>query len=116
MSRSYSIRLNYYVNHAPTAIVEGPDLFVLAGGRPLPHVYEQEPPRLCLYLPGTGEWQPWMRIDQTMVPWTALWLFYFEEWLVSDDWKGGGAHPSGKQLDECGEPVRMYPKMSSSNA
>ena len=27
---------------------------------------------------------------QTIVPWTALWLFYFEEWLTSDDWKGGG--------------------------
>jgi hypothetical protein len=22
-----------------------------------------------------------------------LWLFYFEEWLWSDDWKGGGMHP-----------------------
>jgi hypothetical protein len=28
------------------------------------------------------------------VPWTALWLFYFEEWLTSDDWKGGGIHPA----------------------
>jgi hypothetical protein len=29
------------------------------------------------------------------VPWTALWLFYFEEWLVSNEWKGGGEHPGG---------------------
>ena len=36
-----------------------------------------------------------MRIDQTIVPWTALWLFYFEEWLFSDEWKGGGEHPGG---------------------
>jgi hypothetical protein len=34
-----------------------------------------------------------MRLDLTVVPWTALWLFYFEEWLASDDWKGGGMHP-----------------------
>jgi hypothetical protein len=34
-----------------------------------------------------------MRIDQTIVPWAALWLFYFEEWLSSDQWKGGGEHP-----------------------
>jgi hypothetical protein len=33
------------------------------------------------------------RIDQTIVPWAALWLFYFEEWLSSDQWKGGGEHP-----------------------
>ena len=42
-----------------------------------------------------------MRIDQTIVPWTALWLFYFKEWLASDDWKGGGIHPEGD--DDNGE-------------
>ena len=66
---------------------------MLAGGRRIPHLYQQKPPRLCLYLPRTYEWQSWMRLDQTIVPWTALWLFYFEEWLASDDWKGGGMHP-----------------------
>ena len=30
------------------------------------------PPRLCLYLPRIFEWQSWMRLDQTIVPWTAL--------------------------------------------
>lgn len=34
-----------------------------------------------------------MRLDQTIVPWTALWLYYFEQWLVSGDWHGGGQHP-----------------------
>jgi len=34
-----------------------------------------------------------MRLDQTIVPWTSLWLFHLEEWLSSDDWKGGGEHP-----------------------
>ena len=94
LSRLYSIRLKYRARQSPQVIVEEPALGDLAGGRRLPHVYEQEPPRLCLYLPRTGEWQPWMRIDQTIVPWSALWLFYFEEWLVSDQWKGGGDHPS----------------------
>ncbi|MEZ5659385.1 MAG: hypothetical protein R3E83_12920 [Burkholderiaceae bacterium] len=32
-------------------------------------------------------------IADTIVPWTYEWLFYFEEWLVSDEWKGGGRHP-----------------------
>jgi hypothetical protein len=45
-------------------------------------------------LPRADEWRNWMRIDQTIVPWTALWLFYFEDWLVSDLWKGGGEHPA----------------------
>jgi hypothetical protein len=44
-----------------------------------------------------------MRLDQTVVPWATLWLFYFEEWLRSDDWKGGGMHPEVDDDDERGE-------------
>ncbi len=36
-----------------------------------------------------------MRISETIVPWVNLWLFFFEEWLISNDWKGGGVHPPG---------------------
>ena len=38
-----------------------------------------------------------MRLDQTIVPWAILWLFYFEEWLSSNEWKGGGMHPEEKK-------------------
>jgi hypothetical protein len=46
-----------------------------------------------LYKPGKGEWSPEMMLDKTVLPWVELWLFYFEEWLVSGEWKGGGEHP-----------------------
>ena len=92
LSREYDIRIEFKQDRAEI-FVDNPDLHVLAGGRRIPHLYQQLPPRLCLYLPKTTEWRPWMRLDQTVVPWTALWLFYFEEWLASDDWKGGGMHP-----------------------
>jgi hypothetical protein len=39
-----------------------------------------------------------MRIDDTIVPWVYLWLAYFEEWLWSDDWKGGGEHPATEDM------------------
>lgn len=79
-------------------IVESPDLHELSGGRRLPHVYAQVPPRLCLYLPLTGQWRPELRLDQTMLPWAVIWLYYFEDWLESDEWKGGGEHPTEEQL------------------
>lgn len=85
--------------------ISDPDLSQLAQGRELPHVYKN-PTRLCLYLPGSGEWLPSMRVDQTFVPWTATWLFYFEEWLHSDDWKGGGEHPSADDADRYTRRVR----------
>lgn len=97
LGRDYDIRLEFEQGGRPRTVVEAPDLHALASGRRIPHLYRQRPPRLCLYLPMTYEWQSWMRLDQTIVPWTALWLFYFEEWLESDDWKGGGVHPDGSE-------------------
>jgi hypothetical protein len=65
----------------------------MAEGRPCPTTYEQNLVPRCLYLPGIGEWSLASRISETIVPWTYLWLWYFEEWLASDVWKGGGQHP-----------------------
>lgn len=92
LSRVYRVRIDMAQERSPRTSVETPDLALLADGRDLPHVY-RNPTRLCLYLPSTSEWQPWMRIDQTIVPWSVLWLWYFEDWLASDEWKGGGVHP-----------------------
>lgn len=92
IGREYDIRIEFQQGHPPDVFVDSPDLHDMSAGRRLPHVYSQSPVQLCLYFPRYEEWQPWMRLDQTIVPWVTLWLFYFEEWLVSDDWKGGGKH------------------------
>jgi hypothetical protein len=94
MSRVYSLRIEFVAETRPAAYVEQPNLVALAGGRKLPHVYCQSPTELCLYRPGKREWTNQMLIDRTIVPWSILWLFFFEEWLASDDWKGGGEHVS----------------------
>ena len=95
LSREYAVQIFYERDDGPKVLVRDPELSVLAGGRDLPHVYKH-PTRLCLYLPGSGEWIDTMRVDQTFVPWTVTWLFYFEEWLESNDWKGGGEHPGDR--------------------
>ena len=79
----------------PEMFVVSPNLYELAEGRPLPHIYSSDSAgvKLCLWFPGSGEWRPQMLVSQTYIPWTARWLFYFEEWLSSDEWKGGGVHP-----------------------
>ncbi len=91
-SRKYLLRINFKRGDIPQIFVDDPDLKLLADGRTLPHVYNQRPLELCLYLPGTGEWTPKSFIDETIMPWADLWLYYYEEWLFSDDWKGGGMH------------------------
>ena len=93
LSREYAARIDYHQGQVPRVFVEDPDLTLLAGDRRLPHVYSQKPTCLCLYLPRAFEWRDWMRLDETIVPWITIWLFYFEEWLISNEWKGGGEHP-----------------------
>lgn len=106
LSRLYHARIEYRQGKAPAVYIDQPDLTILAEGRKLPHVYEQLPTRLCLYLPNSGEWGNWMRLDQTIVPWTALWLFYFEAWLLSDEWSGGGLHPRVRDRSDSHKPKR----------
>ena len=103
IGRDYDIRIEFKQDSSPEIFVDAPDLHALAGGQRIPHLYRQKPPMLCLYLPNRCEWQPWMRLDQTLVPWATLWLFYFEEWLASGDWKGGGIHPDGDVNRDCGD-------------
>src|ERR1700722_737352 len=67
LSREYDVHLAYRVGMPPKVYVRDPQLVELAPGRRLPHVYEQCPARLCLYLPGAGEWRPQLRLDQTIV-------------------------------------------------
>ena len=93
LSRLYQVRIDLSRSGAPNIFVVNPDIEVLADGRKTPHVY-RNPLRLCLYLPGTGQWTRAKRLDKTIVPWTALWLYYFEDWLASNDWKGEGVHPN----------------------
>lgn len=105
LSREYSVRIMFGLGETPKVFVTNPDLSTLAAGRRIPHVY-RNPLRLCLMLPGTREWVGTLRIDQTFVPWAAMWLYYFEEWLISDEWKGGGAHPDPTDDERCCRRVR----------
>jgi hypothetical protein len=93
VSRIYQARLECDGNGHPDVYIDSPDLRVLASGNPLPHVYSQDERRLCLYLPSSGQWNPEMLLTNTIVPWTSLWLIYFEAWLWSGEWQGGGEHP-----------------------
>jgi hypothetical protein len=92
-SRVYDIRIELPLVGSLDVIVDKPDLRLLADGRRIPHVYGEAPMDLCLFRPEYGEWQGWMRLDETIVPWTYAWLFYFEHWLARGEWLGGGEHP-----------------------
>jgi hypothetical protein len=78
IGRLYTMELKYRQGGHPQIVVKTPDLNALAGGKDLPHVYEQTPPRLCLFIPWTEEWNPQRTLTATMLPWSVLWLYYFD--------------------------------------
>lgn len=95
ISREYSLRLTYRRSERPGVQVLAPSIPELAAGHGrVPHLYEHSHPvKLCLYLPRTHEWGAEMSLAKTVVPWSIDWLFYFEIWLATGDWNGGGEHP-----------------------
>lgn len=93
LGRTYSLLLRFRKLGFPEVFVLAPDLNALADGRYLPHVYSSKPIRLCLFYPKHQDWSATDSIADTIIPWTYLWLAYFEDWLLTDEWKGGGKHP-----------------------
>lgn len=82
----------------PDVIVLDPALDVLASVKKIPHTYayDGKGTRLCLWWPKGRDWAPSLRLSDTFIPWTAEWLHYFELWLLTGEWSGGGEHPTSK--------------------
>jgi hypothetical protein len=90
MSDRYLVAIDYRLKHPPEVSVLAPELRCHENGAPVPHRFSDG--TLCLYLTNSGEWTPRAAIAETTVPWTALWLYYYEVWLATGLWLGGGVH------------------------
>lgn len=104
--QSYLVRIRFIPGGDAANVVftyAGPDIFLLdppairraeTPEEPVPHLFAQGPPaKLCLWLPGSGEWSPAMPLAETVVPWASEWLFFYELWHATGIWYGRGAHP-----------------------
>ncbi len=94
MSNQYVVRLRYR-RAAVDCWVVHPKLEQRNGEHP-PHLYPSKDPTdlLCLFLPRANEWDGSQAIATTIVPWASEWLFFYEAWLATGEWLGGGEHPS----------------------
>ncbi len=99
LSNSYEVEISYSLGSSPKVYALSPQLFVPAG-MVLPHVYDHKEQRLCLYYPlGKPDWNSSMFLARTIVPWASEWFFYYELWLATGEWLGGGVHPSTPKKD-----------------
>ncbi len=95
LSEIYKILVIYHKDlYSPWVYILSDDISQLSKA---PHLYDREKIRLCLYYPaGSNEWTKRDSLCNTIIAWTYLWLYYYEEWLYSGEWKGGGIHPDLK--------------------
>jgi len=96
-SRSYEVIIFYEAGENLGAFVQG--LRTRADAKRIPHTYGPDQP--CLFYPPGREWRSEMTIATTIIPWLSLWLYYYEVWLATGGWEGGGVdhEPKSEQCD-----------------
>lgn len=94
LSASYRVRIVVQRSNSmiPNVFVETPELKD-RNGEQVPHLYDRQRAKLCLWYPGRGEWAAHMWIADSVLLWAAEWLFFYEVWRATGDWLGGGEHP-----------------------
>lgn len=92
LSDSYTIKIVYSQSDAwPKTYITNPKPLKLAeGATKLPHCYDTKKQKLCLFYPKYNEWNDSMPIATTIVHWAIMWLVYYESWVISGKWIGGG--------------------------
>lgn len=69
-----------------------PKVFVVNPCLPLNAPHRWPDKSLCLYWHREWWWSDSESISQTIMPWTALWLEYYEIWKVIGTWLGPSSH------------------------
>lgn len=86
----YQVQIVYKLKELPKAYVLSP---ALAPGAQ--HLYPDG--SLCLYWPHEWWWRSDCIIAETIIPWTASWLYFYELWLDTGEWLGPSSHDAPKR-------------------
>lgn len=87
-SPQYRIRLTHEPDRTPRVWVLSPAL-----RNDAPHRYRDN--SLCLYWPEEWRWGPRESLAETIIPWAAFWLYYYELWLATREWLGPASPHQG---------------------
>lgn len=93
-SQEYKLRISFTHGACPIIEVVKPNNLVRKmEDADFNHIYRDSKhgkQMLCLY--AEGEWTPQKLISKTIVPWAAEWCYFYEVWLDTGKWLGGGYH------------------------
>ncbi len=95
VSKEYKIKMLAKQNSKKVSVfVIAPKVTKYENGKKVPHLYSNT--SLCLFYPEYNEWKYTDLWSETIIPWTSLWLYYYEVWQETGEWLGGGIH--GKKI------------------
>ena len=101
LSKTYKILIIYHLDeYSPNIYILDKNIWKVSTSKVIPHLYDSKKIKLCLYYPDYKEWTSKMPLCNTIVAWTYLWLYFYEEWLYTNEWKGGGIHPDSKNNND----------------
>ena len=89
-SVNYKIQIKYRGNGAPKVFVKSPVI------KKNSKIHRYSDGSLCLYYPLEDPWSDKKNIHDTIIPWTAEWLVYYELFLLTGKWLGP-EQPHGKK-------------------
>lgn len=90
ISQKYDVAIEYSDSIAQPLVYVKTPLKLYPGEKKLPHVFSTVEQRICLNV--KNEWNKSLTISSHYVPWACEWLYYYETWVVTGEWLGGGLH------------------------
>lgn len=102
ISQEYPVLMTWEQGRSPRVWVVGDNLQKMDDPE-FPHKFhineEKRMVRLCLYR--YQEFNSSKLLSRTIIPWTVEWLYFYEIWLATGEWCGGGEHPAeGERKDD----------------
>lgn len=104
MSDKYRLRIEYAWSRPPRVYVDSPVLLTNGKGEEPPHRHSDADRPLCLFYGKNREWSPYEPLSTTTIPWTSEWLFFYETWLATGEWLGGGVEHAPTAIPVEQEP------------
>jgi len=85
----YKVEISYVVPCRPVVKVLSPRLSTWGDLKKQLHTFRDG--SLCVHQ--SHEWHGNKFVAETIIPWTCLWLAFYETWLETGCWLGEGTHP-----------------------
>lgn len=101
-SHKFIVEVEYTEEHKKPKVFIEASQFNVDKLEDIPHKYGIKNRRgkkyveICLYY--KHEWNRSMNISDTIVPWAIEWLYFYDMWLITKKWLGGGKHPTKKDI------------------